>query len=66
VLIRKLFLSAGEHHYYNMDEAFGPNGTANLYSTRDLWKVSSCLAKGITLIVITFWYLLLLLLLLLF
>jgi hypothetical protein len=50
------FNQIGEHHYHNMDVAFGPNGTASLYSERDLQKMSLCQTHGITLIFIPYWY----------
>src|SRR6185437_5735192 len=46
----------GGHHYYNMVNAFGPNGTTSLYSERDLLKLSLCQTKGVTLIFIPYWY----------
>jgi hypothetical protein len=39
-----------------MDYSFGPNGTASLYSERDLLKVNACQELGITLIIIPYWY----------
>lgn len=45
----------GEHHYYNVDGAFGPNGTSSLYSDRDSLKSALCKVRGITLIVIPYW-----------
>jgi hypothetical protein len=39
-----------------MDSAFGSNGTGNLYSARDLLKLSLCQSQGITLVVIPYWY----------
>lgn len=46
----------GEHHFYNLAEAFGPSGTAGLYSERDLLKSSLCQMRGITLITIPYWW----------
>jgi hypothetical protein len=46
----------GEQHFYNLENAFGPGGTASLYSERDLAKVSLCKLQGISLILIPHWY----------
>jgi hypothetical protein len=46
----------GEHHFHNLESAFGPNGTTNLYLERDLTKFNFCQERGITLIVIPYWY----------
>jgi hypothetical protein len=53
---------SGEQHYHNLVHAFGPNGTAGLYSERDLLKRTSCQLQGISLITIPYWYAVLLLL----
>jgi hypothetical protein len=50
------FYRLGEQHYYNMDGAFGPNGSTALYSERDFAKISLCKERGITMILIPFWY----------
>lgn len=46
----------GEQHYYNLDGAFGPSGTASFYWERDLAKISNCQLRGITLVIIPFWW----------
>lgn len=46
----------GEHHYCSLDAAFGPNGTAGLFSERDIGKATLCRSRGITLIMIPYWW----------
>jgi hypothetical protein len=46
----------GEQHYFNMDVAFGPNGTSSFYSDRDALKQTFFKSRDITLICIPFWY----------
>jgi hypothetical protein len=63
ILISREPYFSGEHHYYNLNSAFGPNGSVTLYSGRDSVKQNVSQIGGITLIVIPFWYSLVILLL---
>lgn len=45
---------SGEHHYFNLNSAFGSNGTST-YLERDLVKASFCEKHGITLVNIPYW-----------
>ena len=46
----------GEQHYHDLHTAYGPSGTMALYSERDFKKKNACHEKGITLVVIPYWY----------
>lgn len=45
----------GEHHYHNLETAFGPTGTAS-HAERDQEKSALCESRGITLIPIPYWW----------
>lgn len=45
----------GEHHYFNVDSAFGPFGNS-IYVERDRVKVDLCQLREITLLCIPFWW----------
>eukprot|EP01126_Amoeba_proteus_P039136 TRINITY_DN4111_c0_g2_i1.p1 TRINITY_DN4111_c0_g2~~TRINITY_DN4111_c0_g2_i1.p1 ORF type:complete len:658 (-),score=111.69 TRINITY_DN4111_c0_g2_i1:406-2217(-) len=46
----------GEQHYYDLHEAYGPNGTVAMYTERDLKKKKLCEKNGITLVTIPYWW----------
>eukprot|EP01126_Amoeba_proteus_P062281 TRINITY_DN8440_c0_g2_i1.p1 TRINITY_DN8440_c0_g2~~TRINITY_DN8440_c0_g2_i1.p1 ORF type:complete len:587 (-),score=81.09 TRINITY_DN8440_c0_g2_i1:266-2026(-) len=46
----------GEQHYFDIHEAYGPNGTTAMYKERDLKKKIACAEKGITLVEIPYWW----------
>lgn len=51
----KILKISGEHHYHQMNKAFGP-GLETLYSTNDKMKSNICKEKGISLIVVPYWW----------
>eukprot|EP01124_Arcella_intermedia_P022214 TRINITY_DN3269_c0_g1_i11.p1 TRINITY_DN3269_c0_g1~~TRINITY_DN3269_c0_g1_i11.p1 ORF type:complete len:578 (-),score=118.40 TRINITY_DN3269_c0_g1_i11:57-1790(-) len=46
----------GEHHYHDLPDVYGPTGTVALYLERDLKKRESCAGRGITLVVVPYWW----------
>eukprot|EP01126_Amoeba_proteus_P062279 TRINITY_DN8440_c0_g1_i18.p1 TRINITY_DN8440_c0_g1~~TRINITY_DN8440_c0_g1_i18.p1 ORF type:complete len:473 (-),score=86.32 TRINITY_DN8440_c0_g1_i18:2687-4105(-) len=46
----------GEQHYFDVHEAYGPNGTTAMYKERDLKKKQACFENGITLVAVPYWW----------
>ncbi len=49
-------LLLGEHHYFDIPDAYGPSSTSMIFNERDEKKRLLCASKGIKLVCIPYWY----------
>jgi hypothetical protein len=53
----KLFIYfLGEHHYYDVHNAYGLGSTSKMFFERDQEKKKLCAEKGVFLVCIPYWY----------